>query len=300
MTYAALTCIKILGADLACINRSAIVAGMRQLQVTEGDAAADAWCVGAVRSCPHSPLECDLRFIYSAVAVSDMLGDWSGLDISAALKFIARCQTYEGGFALVPGGEAHGGSTYCAVAAMRLIREHMQQSSTNSSSAFEEYVDRQALRRWLTLRQHSCATRAGDCNPGTDATTAGSCADDGGMTGRAGKTGDACYGFWIVAATRLVEAEGSGVAELHDAAALARFLLSCQAPDTGGFGRDWESVADPFHTHYALAGISFCGTHSLAPLDAARAVGLLNGRSHDFCAAGGSHRLAASSAGLVG
>lgn len=33
----------------------------------------------------------------------------------------ARCQTYEGGFAAMPGAEAHGGYAFCGLAALYLI-----------------------------------------------------------------------------------------------------------------------------------------------------------------------------------
>jgi len=34
---------------------------------------------------------------------------------------VASCQTYEGGFGAAPGHEAHGGYTFCAVAALVLL-----------------------------------------------------------------------------------------------------------------------------------------------------------------------------------
>lgn len=36
-------------------------------------------------------------------------------------KWIASCQTYEGGFGATPGNEAHGGYTFCGVAALVLL-----------------------------------------------------------------------------------------------------------------------------------------------------------------------------------
>ena len=38
-------------------------------------------------------------------------------------EFIARCQTYEGGLGGYPGVEAHGGYTFCALAAAALINK---------------------------------------------------------------------------------------------------------------------------------------------------------------------------------
>ena len=36
-------------------------------------------------------------------------------------RYIASCQTYEGGFGGEPGNEAHGGYTFCGLAALVLI-----------------------------------------------------------------------------------------------------------------------------------------------------------------------------------
>ena len=38
-------------------------------------------------------------------------------------EWIAKCQTYEGGFSAVPGTEAHGGYTFCGFAAAMLLRK---------------------------------------------------------------------------------------------------------------------------------------------------------------------------------
>ncbi|CAM9212397.1 unnamed protein product [Discosporangium mesarthrocarpum] len=65
----------------------------------------------------------DLRFTYCACAVSSMLGDWSGVNRSTTVGYILNCFGFDGGCGLVPGGESHGGSTYCAVASLALMGE---------------------------------------------------------------------------------------------------------------------------------------------------------------------------------
>ena len=37
------------------------------------------------------------------------------------ILFLCRCQTYEGGFSGYPGLEAHGGYTFCGIAALVLL-----------------------------------------------------------------------------------------------------------------------------------------------------------------------------------
>ena len=39
-------------------------------------------------------------------------------------QYFFSCQTYEGGFAGFPGMEAHGGYTFCGIAALALLGSH--------------------------------------------------------------------------------------------------------------------------------------------------------------------------------
>lgn len=79
----------------------------------------------------------DARFMYSACMVSELLGDWSGIDITEALRWLGQAQSMEGGYSLLGGGpvggEAHGGSTYCAVAASRLLQLQLARQGVQSS-----------------------------------------------------------------------------------------------------------------------------------------------------------------------
>ncbi|CAI5506949.1 unnamed protein product [Closterium sp. Naga37s-1] len=100
-------------ATAAC-NRVGEVRGMakslRELQLQDGS---------------FMPVACgsesDMRFVFCAAAISSMIGDWRGVDIPRAVAYIQRSQSFDGGFGLGPGFEAHGGATYCAVAALQLI-----------------------------------------------------------------------------------------------------------------------------------------------------------------------------------
>lgn len=74
----------------------------------------------------HVDGETDVRGAYCAVSVAkltnmpeetlkklfDKTGDW-----------IASCQTYEGGFGGAPDLEAHGGYTFCGIAALAMLNE---------------------------------------------------------------------------------------------------------------------------------------------------------------------------------
>ncbi|MCL7029570.1 hypothetical protein MKW94_017510, partial [Papaver nudicaule] len=80
--------------------------------------------------------------------------------------------SYDGGFGLVPGLESHGGATYCAVAALRLMG-FIEDDVLSKGTTFS-VIDVQPLLEWCLQRQ----------------------AIDGGFQGRANKATDTCYAFW--------------------------------------------------------------------------------------------------------
>eukprot|EP00727_Mastigamoeba_balamuthi_P011131 m51a1_g6640 putative geranylgeranyl transferase type-1 subunit beta-like (371) ;mRNA; r:108712-110028 len=173
MTYVALCILRILGDDFGRVNRSAIVAALRRLQRPDGRHALTSLSTSPSKRVPSQPLfsfaavglpgrgEADMRFVYCACAISAMLGDWSAVDRSRTLEFILASQSYEGAFGQCPLQESHGGSTYCAVAALSLLGE------------LPRVTRRADLVRWLCSRQV------------------------GGFQGRVNKPADSCYSFWI-------------------------------------------------------------------------------------------------------
>lgn len=126
--------------------------------------------------------------MYTACAISAMIGDWSGVDKERAISYILSCRGFEGGgFAQNPGFESHGGSTYCAVNALALM------------GALDRIPNKDKLVRWLLSRQVS------------------------GFQGRINKDPDSCYSFWIGASLKAL-----GAFDMVDKATLVSFLLSCQ------------------------------------------------------------------------
>ena len=227
---------------------------------------------GGMTSSPACPGEVDLRFLYSAVALCELLGlriaweggggcsssssagtaDCAALHGPTALRYIDGCQTQEGGFSLaLGGGEAHGASTYCALAARALLVARAAQEGHSPSSI----LDVPALCRWLTLRLE---------------------AQGAGMSGRAGKGGDACYTWWVGASVRILQQgglwEGGEVEGLLGGAGLLAWVEQCRGQGGMGYGKDAEAEADPFHTCFALAGLALlqpggCGL-PLLPVEA--------------------------------
>ena len=113
--------------------------------------------------CMHHDGECDVRGAYTAVAVASLCNVLDDELRRGTAEWIARCQTYEGGIGATPGEEAHGGYTFCGLAAMVLL-----------GGAHALRLDHMA--HWLAHRQMG--------------------AGQGGFQGRTNKLVDGCYSFW--------------------------------------------------------------------------------------------------------
>jgi geranylgeranyl transferase type-1 subunit beta len=77
-TYCALCILKIVGDDLSRVNRPEIAGMVRRTLVER---------TGAYRSHVDG-LEQDMRFVYCASAISEIIDDWSGVDAEAVLRYI--------------------------------------------------------------------------------------------------------------------------------------------------------------------------------------------------------------------
>ncbi|XP_065188946.1 protein farnesyltransferase subunit beta-like [Sycon ciliatum] len=202
----------------------------------------------------HDGGEADVRAAYCACSVAHILN----LDVWRAYGNVAfwlsECQTYEGGFGGVRGAEAHGGYTYCAFAALCLLRHAT------------DYADLEALAAFVSRRQMRL---------------------EGGFQGRTNKLVDACYSYWmgalfpllrralILAASTANEDDDeedvdveqdfelraelpADVAEplLCCPASLQSYLLTCCQYPGGGLVDKPGKRPDFYHTCYALSGLS--------------------------------------------
>lgn len=120
----------------------------------------------------HEGGEVDVRGVYCALSVATICGIDDDKLKDNCIKWIVSCQTYEGGFGGFPGCEAHGGYTFCAVAALVLLNGL-------------EACNIKSLMRFLTNRQLSF---------------------EGGFSGRTNKLVDACYSFWVAGAFPILHA----------------------------------------------------------------------------------------------
>lgn len=110
MTYTALAALAILGDDFGRVDKEGIASALRYHQQPDGGFASVV-----------EGGEKDMRFMYCACSIAYMLNDWRGIDVPLAISHIRSAFAPGGGFGQDKGLEAHGGSTYCAVASLWLM-----------------------------------------------------------------------------------------------------------------------------------------------------------------------------------
>lgn len=193
----------------------------------------------------HHDGEIDVRATYTMLAVAHLLNIDSPLLFSAsAADFVTSCQTYEGGFGGEPHSEAHGGYTFCAIAALKLLNDTRSSASVASQVGTRKVkIDMEALRGWIARRQMSY---------------------EGGFAGRCNKLVDGCYSFWQGGAMAVLdiwrdESEGKGTtcskvssSDLcFDRECLQRYILLC-AQDVNGGLRDKPSKPRDFYRKWSV------------------------------------------------
>lgn len=153
-TYAAINALVSLGTleALSVVNRESLLNFVVSMKLPDG----------SFRM--HRGGEIDVRAVYCAIVVAKITNiQLPAKDLfEGTAEWILTCQTYEGGFGGCPGMEAHGGYTFCAVAALILLGKL-------------RLVNEDALLRWLLCRQMAV---------------------EGGFQGRTNKLVDGCYSFW--------------------------------------------------------------------------------------------------------
>ncbi|KAJ7068993.1 terpenoid cyclases/protein prenyltransferase alpha-alpha toroid, partial [Mycena belliarum] len=210
MTYTALMSLSILRDDFSRLNRPGLLTFVRACQNPNG----------SFSSMPNNMGDSDLRNLYCAFCVCSLLGDWSSINVERAIAFVDSCRTYEGGYGQLPSCEAHGGTTYLALAALRLAPPGPRPRLTPAERAHSEH--------WLVHNQDP----------------------SGGFRGRTGKAPDTCYCFWGGAA--LQASSILGAEDKLNAYALAQFIAACQFP-FGGIAKAPGVGPDPYHTYLGLA-----------------------------------------------
>ncbi|CAJ0582549.1 unnamed protein product, partial [Mesorhabditis spiculigera] len=216
-TYAAVLALVSLETEeaLASINRKTLASFLVSLHQPDG----------SFRM--HVGGEVDIRGVYCALAVASITHILSPEMVERTAEWLASCQTYQGGFGGVVGTEAHGGYTFCGVAALTILGKM-------------KLINMNTLLKWLSNRQM---------------------AFEGGFSGRSNKLVDACYSFWQGAVFSLIDTELArenepSLGKAFEARALEEYLMLCCQGGRGGLRDKPEKYCDPYHTCYALSGLS--------------------------------------------
>ncbi|XP_055879773.1 protein farnesyltransferase subunit beta-like [Biomphalaria glabrata] len=179
----------------------------------------------------HDGGEVDIRGVYCAVSVARLTNILTKELSDGVADFITRCQTYEGGFSGYPGLEAHGGYTFCGIAALVLLNH-------------TERCDLRSLLRWTANRQTQL---------------------EGGFQGRTNKLVDGCYSFWQGATFPIVhmimctdddDQNLSAERWMFHQEALQEYILICCQHSHGGLIDKPGKARDHYHTCYCLSGLS--------------------------------------------
>ncbi|KAL3655862.1 hypothetical protein CASFOL_000258 [Castilleja foliolosa] len=268
-TYCALAILKTVGYDLSLLDTELLLKSMKNLQQPDG-------CFMPI----HTGGETDLRFVFCAAAICSMLKNWSGIDREKAKEYIINCQSYDGGFGLIPGTESHG------VEIGRLSRSLCMEESYEIRIMRSLYSE---LKIFVTLTDGDCFSVTGGATYCAVASLklmgfleedllskSPSChiinvpllldwslqrqAHDGGFQGRANKPSDTCYAFWVVGVLRILH-----VNKFIDKRALREFLLTCQS-EYGGFSKFPRLLPDLYHSYYGFCAFSILKEPGLNPL----------------------------------
>ncbi|KAK1356091.1 Geranylgeranyl transferase type-1 subunit beta [Heracleum sosnowskyi] len=228
-TYCALAVLRTVGYNLSSMDSRSILKSIKYLQQPNGSFMPT-----------HIGAETDLRFVYCAAAICFMLENWSGMDREKAKEYILSCQSYDGGFGLVPSSESHGGATYCALASL-LLMGFIEDDLISKSASSSCIIDVPLLLDWSLQRQ----------------------ARDGGFQGRANKDSDTCYAFWVGGVLKIL-----GAHKFIDQKASRDFLSTCQS-EYGGFSKFPGQLPDLYHSYYGITAFSLLNEPGLNPISVA-------------------------------
>ncbi|KAH8916590.1 terpenoid cyclases/Protein prenyltransferase [Atractiella rhizophila] len=263
-SYTSLLSLSILQDDFSRLRRSELLQFVGACQQKDGSFS------------PYPPTQHwrelgDPRTAYSALAICSMLGSFDGIDTNKAIEFLLSCRNYDGGFGESPGGESHGGYTYCCLAALSIL------SSLHRLPCPENTL------RWLVQRQvtyideSSPSPSPSESVPPSQSNTQGK----DGFQGRVNKDPDACYSFWVTAALSIlasfleidINSSAGGAVKGKKRMGLigsdnhTRWLLDCQHSKIGGVAKGPGELPDVYHTYLSIAALSLDGQFDLAELD---------------------------------
>ena len=243
MTYVALCTLQSLGDDLSRIDKHAILSTLSGLQKPNGSFVALSPTSTKYDKADDVEAEddCDLRFMYAAIAVwyiltslddDDDKKDYINIDIESATNYILSCKSYEGALGLTPGREGHGGSTFCGIASLCLLGVLDDVMSREEMRGWKEDLIYWCVMRQKSLRRRKKKKKNDGNTDTTNNNNNGYVEEDNeqpaGMVGRPNKKEDTCYSYWIGGTLHLLSSS-----HLIDGWALREYVLTCQSPYGG-------------------------------------------------------------------
>ncbi|KAL2131662.1 hypothetical protein VTI74DRAFT_4758 [Chaetomium olivicolor] len=169
----------------------------------------------------------DTRFLYGAFNALSLLGLLHLVDVDKAVKHIAACANFDGGYGVSPGAESHAGQIFTCVAALTIAGR-------------QDLIDKERLGCWLSERQIA----------------------GGGLNGRPEKKEDVCYSWWVLSSLEMI-----GKTHWIDKNQLIAFILRCQDPEQGGISDRPGDMVDVWHTLFGITGLSLLKYPGLQPVD---------------------------------
>jgi protein farnesyltransferase subunit beta len=194
--------------------------------------------------------ESDTRSAYCALVAATLMGVLTEELVENTAEWVASCVGVEGGIGAEPGNEAHGGYTFCGLAALILLGR-------------VDCVDEKRVLKWAAMRQMGF---------------------EGGFQGRSNKLVDGCYSFWVGGVFALVDiatqmkqvaAAASSTATSSSSSSssstlssssltqwafnqahLQKYILTCCQHERGGLLDKPFKHRDLYHTCYVLSGLS--------------------------------------------
>ena len=185
----------------------------------------------------HDDGEVDIRALYCAAVPAVMTNIMLPEMFSQSEKWLASCQSYEGGFGACPGTEAHGGYAFCGYAASLILNS-------------QHLINHKRLLHWACHRQMSL---------------------EGGFQGRTNKLVDSCYSFWVGGLLPLLslclkymkDPDLDQNSWFFDEGALQQYILCCCQHPLGGLRDKPGKGHDFYHSCYSLSGLSL-SQHNLS------------------------------------
>ncbi|OAF70176.1 U6 snRNA-associated Sm-like protein LSm6 [Intoshia linei] len=210
LTHSSIATLIMLGDDLKRLNQTKILQNLSNLQINTG------FLKGGFFS-GHLSKESDMRHVFNAVSICRLFKDGlKYINSENTIEFIQNSLNYDGGFGQYPGGESHGGSTFCALASLELL---------DRLDAIENTKDR--IIHWCMMRL----------------------ANNYGFNGRPNKKIDTCYSFWIGGSLNILESN-----HLIDSEKFKEFIYSRN--EYGGFFSHIDMPPDILHTCLGLYALS--------------------------------------------